>query len=127
MCVVGRCLLHHKLIFLINEENFINTDFMSSYAILFCFFWILLTVLVSFGVEWFSMLMRRHVLFVLHYCYVLIKLIKVDAISCYECNQFPKESQSPCPASKTTNHGFFYDVSNISTNYLVHIFFILMI
>ena len=38
-------------------------------------------------------------------------LIKVLAISCYECNQFPHESKSPCPASQTVNYGFLYDVS----------------
>ena len=88
---------------------------MSSVRLQFSAFNLLCVLCLS--LEWSSMLMRRHVLFVLHYCYVLIKLIKVEAISCYECNQFPKESQSPCPASKTTNHGFFYDVSD--SNYIL--------
>ena len=38
-------------------------------------------------------------------------LIRVLAIACYECNQFPNESKSPCPATKTVNYGLMYDVS----------------
>ena len=49
-------------------------------------------------------------------------LIKVLAISCYECNQFPHESKSPCPASKTVNYGFLYDVSfrNLDVKFFFH-------
>ena len=38
-------------------------------------------------------------------------LIRVLAIACYECNQFPNESKSPCPGKKTVNYGLMYDVS----------------
>jgi hypothetical protein len=35
----------------------------------------------------------------------------VAAISCYECNQFPTENRISCPANRTVNYGFQYDVS----------------
>ena len=40
-------------------------------------------------------------------------LVRVLAIACYECNQFPHESKSPCPATRTVNYGFLYDVSSL--------------
>ena len=36
----------------------------------------------------------------------------VRAIACYECNQFPQESPSPCPAKRTVNYGLQHDVSS---------------
>ena len=48
-----------------------------------------------------------HIVFIISGPY----LIKVLAIACYECNQFPNESKSPCPATKTVNYGLMYDVS----------------
>ena len=49
-------------------------------------------------------------------------LIRVLAIACYECNQFPNESKSPCPATKTVNYGLMYDVSVFLMQYYYYWF-----